>query len=102
MAKAQVFALLSALMSLVYLACLPAVVILLFFNWMIALCLIFECRLFLFRRIILIRFKIDLKNMIVGVVKLIGRAMTEITICPSDAGTESFNLGNTPLQSRMT
>ncbi len=40
MSKARMFALLSALMSLVYLACLPAVVILLFFNWMIALSLI--------------------------------------------------------------
>jgi hypothetical protein len=37
MAKARMFALVSALMSLVYIACVPAVFILLFFNWRISL-----------------------------------------------------------------
>lgn len=40
MAKARFFALLSAVMSLLYLACFPAVLILLFFNWKTSLCLI--------------------------------------------------------------
>ena len=40
MAKARMCALLSALMSLVYLVCFPAMLIALFFNWKIAVCLI--------------------------------------------------------------
>ena len=40
MAKARIFALLSAVMSLVYLVCFPAILIALFFNWKIAVCLI--------------------------------------------------------------
>ena len=40
MTSARVFALLSALMSLVYLACIPAVLICLFLNWRLAAALV--------------------------------------------------------------